>query len=69
MNVNEINECKGVLKESINELLIAFTKKNSDEGTDEEIQDRIDNWVKVRDQFIDDLEDLAIQVALDLDNN
>jgi hypothetical protein len=65
MNVEEVKASKDFLKNSINELFIAFTKKNGDNATQEDI----DNWVNTRDEFIDDLEDLIIQVALDLDNN
>jgi hypothetical protein len=65
MNVNEIKQAKDQLKESINDLLVAFTNKDKHGATSSDIEE----WIVKRNFFIDDLEDLAIQVALDLDNN
>ena len=62
MSKDIIDYYKNNLKESINDLLLAFNRKEQDAS-----EANVDAWVEVRDKFIEDLEDLAINVNLDME--
>ena len=59
-----IDEIKNGLKDSLNDMLLAFVQKNKEGATEQDIE----NWVEARDSFIDDIEELMIHTNIDMES-
>jgi len=59
-----IDEIKDGLKNSINDMLLAFVQKNKEGATEQDIE----NWVEARDTFIEDIEELMVHTNIDMES-
>lgn len=59
-----IDEIKDGLKNSINDMLLAFVQKNKEGATEQDIE----NWVEARDTFIEDMEELMVHTNIDMES-
>ena len=59
-----IDKIKDGLKNSINDMFLAFVQKNKEGATEQDIE----NWVEARDTFIEDMEELMVHTNIDMES-